>query len=104
MATFTRLNALTITVTFTPAVSGGPQPSTAYVSLSYKNLDCAVTSALIDLAYNATPNNWTGTWDTANAGPGTVQWAAYGAGAMHAAAEGTFNLTANAANITQNNA
>lgn len=102
MATFVRMNALLVTVVFVAADGSNTQPSTAFVSLSFKNTQGVLTQVVLPLTYNSTPNTWTALWDSAAAQQGNVDWTAYGAGALHAAQQGSFEILANPSN-NQNN-
>jgi hypothetical protein len=104
MATFVRMNALLCTVKFTDPDTGAELvPTTATLSLSFKNTQGVSTQALIPMTYNPVLGVWTALWDSAAAQQGNVDWTAYGSGVVHAAQEGSFQIRANPAN-NQNNA
>lgn len=88
---FVRKNELTLTVTIP-----GTQPNSVSAHLSYKALDGTNASATISLTYMSP--SWTGGWDSTGSGQGTVYWVAYGSGGVQPAAQGSFEICANAAN------
>lgn len=93
--TFIRKSLLEITATITPA-SGSSQPSTVRVQLQFPTLSGTLSTASVSLTNSN--GTWTGTWDSSAAGQGTVYWAAYTEGAVQAATQGQFEISANAAN------
>jgi hypothetical protein len=114
---FVRKNTLTVTCYAVAADGTNTQPSGVTVNLSYKNLSGVVSSSSFALTYVAPTqvtetdpitgntftktigNNWTGTFDTSVCGPGQVDWVAYASGAIQPAAQGTFLVQANKANV-----
>lgn len=92
---FVRKNLLVLTVTVTPA-TGSSQPNTVQAELQFPVLDGTRSTALISLSLS--DGVWTGTWDSSAAGQGTVYWVAYASGVVQAAAQGQFEICANAAN------
>jgi hypothetical protein len=74
------------------------QPTSATMTLRYRDLQEHVQTAVVNLAYNTETHKWTGSWDTSVAGPCRVDWVVQSAGALLAAAEGNFNIVANLAN------
>lgn len=97
MAAFVRKNAITISATFTAANGDDNlQPSAAYVELVFQDL--SGSTQRVSLTMSESSGVWSATWDSSAAGPGTVQWVAYGTGTLEAAQQGQFEILANAAN------
>lgn len=96
---FVRGNAITISATFTATDGSATQPTTVAASMVYKDqsgvtqsVSLALTQALLG------SSTWSVNWDSTVAGQGLVQWAVFGTGSLVAAAQGQFNIEANAAN------
>jgi hypothetical protein len=106
MASFVRMNALLITVVFADDDGGViTQPTTATVSLKFKNTQGVTTQVNLALTHNVVlggNGTWTTLWDSAAAQQGNVDWTAYGSGALHASQQGSFEVLANTSN-NQNN-
>jgi hypothetical protein len=98
MVAFVRKNIVVCTVTFTALDGTMLQPSSANLVLSYKNQAGAVQSANLPMIYNSVTGAWSVNWYSSATGCGTVFWMAYGYGLLQAAAEGSFDVQANAAN------
>lgn len=98
MPLFVRKNIVTFTVTFAASDGTATQPSAASAMLSYKDLAGSQHNASIPLVYSSATNTWSGTWDSSAAGEGTVEWMIYGYGTLQAADQGSFAISANAAN------
>lgn len=97
MAAFIRKNVLVATAVFTAADGSNTQPSSATCIVRYKTAAGPAETSL-DMTFNSGTNNWTANWDSSAALRGVVEWMIYGAGALQAAAQGQFQLDANAAN------
>lgn len=106
MASYVRMNALTITVVFADDDGGViTQPTTATVSLKFKNTQGVTTQVNIPMTQHPLlggNGTWTALWDSAAAQQGNVDWTAYGSGALHASQQGSFEILANPSN-NQNN-
>ena len=106
MAIFIRKNILLPVISFGAADGTTTQPTSAYIVLSYLDLSGAAHTITITLSYSATltlngrtfTNVWTGSWDSSAAGSCVVTWFVYGIGALQAAAQGQFQVTANPLN------
>lgn len=98
MTIYIRKNIATLNLTFTASDGSATQPSAAKARFVYNDLSGASHVDTIDLTLNPTTNTWQGTWDTSNSGDGTVSWMAWGFGTLQAADQGTFEVSANAAN------
>ncbi len=96
MPSFVRGNALVISATFTPT-TGTDQPTSALARLQFVDLNGVKQNVSVPMT-EGDDNLWTGTWDTSAAGDGTVSWVVYGTGSLEAAAQGQFQIEANAAN------
>jgi hypothetical protein len=96
---FIRKNMLVLTVVFTADDGSLTQPSAANVSLNYPDQNGArhTLNALMD--YNSVTSVWEYEWDSSAAGNGTVEWSAWGYGQLQAATQGSFEITANRANV-----
>lgn len=92
---FIRKNEITLTVHVTP-VTGSSQPDSVTANLVFKDIAGVGQQASITLAL--ADGVWTGAWDSTAAGQGIVYWVVYGTGTVQAAAQGQFNICANAAN------
>lgn len=92
---FVRKNMLTLSVVVTPA-TGSSQPDSVTANLSFRDINgiSQVASVPLTLASGV----WTGEWDSTAAGQGIVYWVVYGTGTVQPAAQGQFNICANAAN------
>lgn len=96
---FVRKNIIVCTVTFTAADGTTTQPSAANLVLNYCNPQGAPQNATLTMSYNSTLGAWQAEWDSSASGNGPVFWMAYGYGLLQAAAEGSFDIAANAANV-----
>lgn len=96
MPVYVRKNILTFSLVFKAADGTATQPSAARAILTYKDRSGAGHQDSIDLTNSA--GAWTGAWDTSASGEGTVHWMAYGYGTLRAAAQGSFEVSANPAN------
>jgi len=96
MPVIVRKNITTFSLVFTANDGSATQPSAVQAVLTYKDLGGAshVDEITLALANGA----WVGTWDTSASGEGVVFWMAYGYGTLQAAAQGSFEVVANAAN------
>lgn len=97
MASFIRGNEIICSGTFTP-VAGTVQPALAEAVLSYTDTAGDPATSTITLTKDA-DDVWSGVWDSNLAGCGTVQWVIRCSGGVQAAAQGSFVITANAANL-----
>lgn len=95
---FVRKNALVVKTSFAAADGSATQPSAANCQLVYKTLAGNTQTEMLTLTYDLVSNSWSALWNSGNAGRGTVSWMVYGTGTLQAAAEGEFQLLANAAN------
>jgi hypothetical protein len=93
---FVRGNAITISATFTAVDGSTTQPSAVEAVVVYKDLSGVTQTASLVMTYSG--SMWVVNWDSTVAGQGLVQWAVLGTGSLVAAAQGQFNIEANAAN------
>lgn len=98
MPEFVRKNLVVCTVTFTAADGTTTQPSSANLVLNYYDQTGAQHQVSVPMTYENLLNMWTAAWDSSASGEGTVFWLAYGIGTLQAAAQGSFQVYANAAN------
>lgn len=74
------------------------QPLNATCQLSYKNSLKQAVITSFGLVKDSN-NVWSGTWDSTDAAPGRIEWVIFSTGGVVAAAEGSFQLFANDANM-----
>lgn len=98
MAKFTRKNKIVVSGTFVAADGSGTQPTNAEAVLTYKNLSGATQTDTVALTNSA--GIWSGVWDSSNAAQGCVDWTIIGTGALVAALDGKFDISANRSNLT----
>lgn len=98
MAKFVRKNKIVVSGTFVAADGSGTQPTSAEAVLTYTNL--SGTTSTDTVALTNTAGVWKGSWDSSNAGPGSVEWTIFGYGALVAALDGSFVIKANKSNLT----
>ena len=102
MGSFVRKNKLVLSGTFTASDGSATAPSTVTANLAYTNTGGSPAQASVVLTLGADGVTWSGSWDSSVALIGQasqVNWVVYTAGALVAAAEGTFTLAANSANV-----
>ena len=99
MAVFVRKNSLICTVTITAEDGSNTQPSAVTAHLQYQDLASNTQTATFSLVYSSVTGQWTGVWDSSSAGSCTVCWVVYTDGSIEAAAQGAFEVVANAANV-----
>ena len=94
---FVRKNALVCSGVFT-AVDGDltAQPTNAELVVAYISAAGVAATQTIELA--VTDGVWSGSWDSSVAGPGRVDWMVHCWNGLVAAAQGSFEVIANAAN------
>lgn len=97
MAIFVRKNILVATAMFTANDGTATQPSSASLVVSY-TAPVGPAQQTIAMTYDAVSKKWMGEWDSSEAVEGPVEWMIYGVGALQAAAQGRFQVTANKAN------
>jgi hypothetical protein len=96
---FVRGNAITFSATFTAADGSTTQPTNVSASIIYKDLSGVMQTASLTLTQTLLGSStWSASWDSTVAGQGLAQWAIFGTGSLIAAAQGQFNIEANAAN------
>lgn len=95
---FVRKNALVCNGVFT-AVEGDltAQPNNAELVVAYTNTAGAPATQTIELS--VADGVWSGSWDSSVAGPGRVDWMVHCWNGLVAAAQGSFEVIANSANI-----
>ncbi len=99
MASFVRKNLLLISGTFVvPGQESTDQPQNVVCQLSFLSLNGVPSTDTINMSFDSATNVWSATWDSSAAQAGTVSWVVFGSGGVQAAAQGQFQLQANAAN------
>jgi hypothetical protein len=99
MSAFVRKNLLVATAVFTAANGNNAlEPSSATLVVNYNDISGVNRTTSIAMTFNAASDDWVGTWDTSVAQQGNVEWLIYGVGTLQAAAQGQFQIQANAAN------
>lgn len=93
-----RKSDVTINATFEDPTGAGLTPTSASVNIWYPGLDG--TRQIVTLPMTLSDGVWSVTWATSAASAGLVEWAAWSEGPLRGAAQGSFNLIANKANVT----
>ena len=94
-----RKNELACVATFTPTDGSSASPSTARATLVYTNTGGTTQTDIVTMALQTDGVTWRGLWDSAQAAPGVVQWMIECGGGLKAAAQGSFYVDANTANL-----
>lgn len=100
MAVFVRKNLLVCTAIFTDPALDGTQPSVVTAYLTFTNRSGVQETDQVSLSYDSATAQWSGEWDSSVGQAGNVDWMIFGAGALQAAAQGSFQLLANTANTS----
>ena len=99
MVSFVRKNLLLISGVFdVPGQPDTDQPQSVVCELSFLSLNGTPTTASLNMSFNSETNVWSCLWDSSAARAGSVSWVVFGSGGVQAAAQGQFQLQANAAN------
>lgn len=90
-----RGNTVEFSATFYDASGAVFTPATAVTYVTYDVAGVATTDTV---TLTASGDVWTGTWDSSVADAGTVYWHTQSSGSPSGADDGSFTLSANAAN------
>lgn len=94
-----RKNELTCVATFTPVDGSNAAPSNARATLVFKNLQDQKQVDTVPMTLQTDGKTWKGVWDSTVAAPGLVEWSIACDGGLKAAAQGSFYIAANDANL-----
>jgi hypothetical protein len=94
-----RKNQLLFTATFEDPSGAGLQPDNATLKVWYPDAAGVRQLVTIPMTVNA-EHQWSAMWSSTVASPGLIEWAAWSDGAVQGAAQGSFNLIANKANVS----
>ena len=100
MSVFVRKNLLICTAIFADPALDGAQPSSVVAYLTFTNRSGVQETDQVSLSYSSSTKQWSGSWDSSACQDGNVDWMIYGAGSLQAAAQGSFQITANTANVS----
>lgn len=97
MQKFVRGNEIVCSGSFIPA-DGVSQPQSAEAVLKYLDTTSQPATSIVPLAQNE-EGIWQGAWDSSLASEGVVEWVIRCSNGLKAAAQGSFRVVANAANV-----
>jgi hypothetical protein len=96
---FVRGNLMVCSGQFYPVdPTSSAAPATVVATLNYTNISGTRSEDIVTLTLGADGVTWSGSWDSTNAGAGTVDWKLQTSNGLQAAAQGSFDILANRAN------
>ena len=99
MAVFVRKNLLICTAVFSDPALDGDQPSSVTATLTFTNNSAVQETDHVTLTYDSATKQWSGSWDSSVCQGGNVDWVIFGTGGLQASSQGSFQITANTANV-----